>query len=165
MLLDQVGERPPVHVPSNPGHVLCGACGGIKRKVQVRKNMPAPVIAANPYDTPVQVDPSSQALIANGKDQVARAKAKAKRQAFAERVAGWDAPRIREEMTKLDEAVAAHENKIEECLRQRMILEDQLKQAVVPVVRPGAKLWDLDQFSDPSPPERGSIHDPEACPF
>lgn len=135
LLLDQAGETL-VHIPSTPKHVLCPACGGVKKQVKQRSGMPQPTVAPNPY----KVDPSAQALIDRGKDQVKIAKIKARRQEFAERVAKWDAARIREEMDKIDEAVKAHEDKIAECLRQRMILEDQLAQLQSPVVRPGVQV-------------------------
>jgi len=126
LVLHQAGEALVVPMPSTPTHQVCIACGSTKRKVKQRKNMPAPVIAPNPYDVPVQVDHAAKALLDKGKKQVAQAKIKARRQEFAERVATWSPSQIKEEMAKIDEAVQAHEQKIAECLRQRMILEDQL---------------------------------------
>lgn len=156
MLLDQAGEPSPVHIPSTPKHVLCAACGGVKKQVRQRKGMPAAMVAPNPYDVPVTIDPSAQALIDKGKDMVKRAKLKAKRAEFAERVARWGAERIQEEIFKIDQAVLAHEEKIEECLRQRMILEDQLTQAQATVVRPctlnpSVPFTDEDGAADPCP--------------
>lgn len=88
--------------------------------------MPAPTIAPNPYDVPVQINQAAKALLDKGKLMVAQAKIKARRHEFAERVATWPQNRIVEEIAKIDEAVKAHEQKIAECLRRRMILEDQL---------------------------------------
>lgn len=129
MLLDTADQ--PVHIQNTPTHLLCRACGSVVKKLPKRKG-PPPMVAPNPYDQPVQVDPTAQALIDQGKEAVRQAKLKAKRQEFAERAAKWSAERIREEMVKIDEAVKAHEAKIAECLRQRMILEDQLAQAQAP---------------------------------
>jgi hypothetical protein len=126
LVLHQDDEALVVPIPSTPTHQVCIACGATKRKVRQRKNMPAPVIAPNPYDVPVQLDHATKALLDQGKKQVAKAKVKARRQEFAERVATWSPARIKEELGKIDEAVQAHEQKIAECLRQRMILEDQL---------------------------------------
>jgi len=101
--------------------------------------MPKPV-APNPYDVPVVLDQAAKALLAQGQDQVRRAKILAKRQEFAERVAKWSPDRIREELKHIAEAVAAHEEKIAECMRQQMILEDQLTQVLNPPIpqHPGA---------------------------
>lgn len=126
LVLHQEGETPLVPMPNTSTHQVCVACGTAKVKIKQRKNMPAPVIAPNPYDKPIVLDDAAKALLAKGKAQVAQAKIKARRQEFAERVATWSPSRIREEVDKIDEAVKAHEQKIAECLRQRMILEDQL---------------------------------------
>lgn len=161
MILTQEGITPLI-VPSSPDHALCQACGSVTRKVRQRKNMPSPIVAPNPYDVPVQISTAAKHLLAQGKNQVDQAKAKAKRLAFAERAAQWSPSRIHEELDKIDEAVKAQEHKIAECLRQRMILEDQLAQSLGPVA--------LSEVSanepTPVPMTPGVITpDPNACPF
>lgn len=126
LVLHQEGETLLVPIPHTKHHQVCLACGSVKVKIKQRTNMPAPTIAPNPYDKPVAVDHHAKALLDKGKAQVARAKVKARRQEFAEKVATWSSARIREELNKIDEAVKVHEQQIAESLRQRMILEDQL---------------------------------------
>ena len=128
--------------------------------------MPKPTVAPNPYDQPVQVSPMAAHLLAAGQDQVAKAKVKAKRQAFAERAATWSSARIHEELDKIDEAVRAHEKKIAECLRQRMILEDQLVQAQ-DLPTPGVAVQEvpISHAQGPSQPMTPASLDPNVCPF
>jgi len=156
MLLSLDTDQTPVAI-TKPGATVCPACGSVAAKVQKKRKGIMPTVAPNPYDTPVKVDPNAQALIDRGKDQVAKARAKAKRQAFAERAATWTPERIREEMAKIDDAVKAHEGKIAECLRQRMILEQQLEVAEPAVVRPGVAAV------QPTPAPTPEPEDP--CPF
>jgi hypothetical protein len=164
MLLDQAGEPSPVHIPSTHKHVLCPACGGVKKQVRQRKGMPAAMVAPNPYDVPVKIDPSAQALIDKGKTHVKAARARAKRAEFAERASRWDADRIREEMGKINDAIKGHEDKIAECLRQMMILEDQLAILTAPVVQPGSAIQKVATLN-PSQPFDDSEPAVDPCPF
>ena len=162
MLLDQTGDVTPVHFRSST-HNVCSACGGVHRKVRARRNMPAPVIAPNPYDVAFQPDQAAQQLLDQGKAQVAALRARVKRLEFAERASRWTPDRIQEEMDKIDSAVAVHEGRIAECLRQRMILEDQLAQAVK---APGVGIVSGHETRPSAPMTPAVIRpDPDACPF